>query len=127
VPFRLKLDWPRQIAWVRVLLAVAALGISYFSPLRGGALLFFYGLLVLYLVLSVMVAGRGIRPGGLLGCWPCSATRFASWSWLALAPAAYGWLPFSSFIFWPKVWPSTGPWKWWWWWPWPRSSAPCSR
>jgi signal transduction histidine kinase len=67
VPFRLKLDWPRQIAWVRVLLAAATLGIGYFFPSRATPLLFFYGLLVLYLVLSVMVAGRGIRPGGLLG------------------------------------------------------------
>jgi signal transduction histidine kinase len=67
VPYSLKFDWPRQIAWVRVLLAAAALGISYFFPSRAIPLLFFYGLLVLYLVLSLVVAVRGIRPGGLVG------------------------------------------------------------
>ena len=67
MPFPLKFDWPRQIAWVRVLLAAATLGISYFYPQHVAPLLFFYGLLVLYLVLSVIVAGRGTRPGGLLG------------------------------------------------------------
>ena len=67
MPYSLKFDWPRQIAWVRVLLAAAALGIGYFFPSRVIPLLFFYGLLVLYLVLSLIVAGRGTRPGGLLG------------------------------------------------------------
>ncbi len=67
MPYSLKFDWPRQIAWVRVLLAAAALGISYFFPSRATPLLFFYGLLVLYLVLSLVVAVRGIRPGGLVG------------------------------------------------------------
>jgi signal transduction histidine kinase len=67
VPFPLKFDWPRQIAWVRVLLAAATLGIGYFYPVNVAPLLFFYGLLVLYLVLSLFVAGRGARPGGLLG------------------------------------------------------------
>jgi signal transduction histidine kinase len=67
VPFPLKFDWPRQIAWVRVLLAAATLGISYFYPPHEAPLLLFYGLLALYLVLSLIVAGRGTRPGGLLG------------------------------------------------------------
>ena len=67
MPFSLKFDWSRQIAWVRVLLVAATLGISYFSPSRATPLLFFYGLLVPYLVLSLAVAVRGIRPGGLLG------------------------------------------------------------
>ncbi len=67
MPYSLKFDWPRQIAWVRVLLAAAALGIGYFFPSRAIPLLFFYGLLVLYLVLSLVVAVRGIRPGGLVG------------------------------------------------------------
>jgi signal transduction histidine kinase len=67
VPYSLKFDWSRQIAWVRVLLAAAALGISYFFPSRATPLVFFYGLLVLYLVLSLVVAVRGIRPGGLVG------------------------------------------------------------
>ena len=47
MPFPLKFDWPRQIAWVRVLLAAATLGIGYFYPLHVAPLLFFYGLLVL--------------------------------------------------------------------------------
>jgi signal transduction histidine kinase len=67
VQFPLKFDWPRQIAWVRVLLAAATLSISYFYPLHAAPLLLFYGLLVLYLVLSTILAGRGTRPGGLLG------------------------------------------------------------
>jgi signal transduction histidine kinase len=67
VLFPLKFDWPRQIAWVRVLLAAATLGISYFCPLHVAPVLFFYGLLVLYLVLSLIVVARGTRPGGLLG------------------------------------------------------------
>ena len=65
--FPLKFDWPRQIAWVRVLLAAATLGICYFGPLHVAPLLFFCGLPALYLVLSLIVAGRGTRPGGLLG------------------------------------------------------------
>ena len=65
--FPLKFDWPRQIAWVRVLLAAATLGISYFYPLHAAPALFFYGLLVLYLVLSLIVVVRGTRPEGLLG------------------------------------------------------------
>jgi len=67
VPFLLNFDWPRRIGWVRVLLAAAALGIGYFCPPQAAPLLFFYGLLVLYLLLSLLVAGRGIGPGGLLG------------------------------------------------------------
>jgi signal transduction histidine kinase len=67
VLFPLKFDWPRQIAWVRVLLAAATLGISYFYPLHAAPALFFYGLLVLYLVLSLIVVVRGTRPEGLLG------------------------------------------------------------
>ena len=67
MPFALKLDWPRQIAWVRVLLVAATLGISYFYPLHPAPPLFLYGLLVLYLALSLVVVVRGIRPGGLLG------------------------------------------------------------
>jgi signal transduction histidine kinase len=67
VLFPLKFDWPRQIAWVRVVLATATLGISYFYPVHVAPLLFFYGLPALYLVLSLIVAGRGTRPGGLLG------------------------------------------------------------
>jgi signal transduction histidine kinase len=67
VLFPLKFDWPRQIAWVRVLLAAATLGISYFYPLHVAPVLFFYGLLVLYLVLSLIVVARGTKPGGLLG------------------------------------------------------------
>jgi signal transduction histidine kinase len=67
VLFPLKFDWPRQIAWVRVLLAAATLGICYFYPLHAAPALFFYGLLVLYLVLSLIVVARGTRPGGLLG------------------------------------------------------------
>jgi signal transduction histidine kinase len=67
VLFPLKFDWPRQIAWVRVLLAAATLGICYFGPLHVAPLLFFCGLPALYLVLSLIVAGRGTRPGGLLG------------------------------------------------------------
>jgi signal transduction histidine kinase len=67
VPFPLKFDWPRQIAWVRVLLAAAALGIGYFRPPGVAPLLIFYGLLVLYLAVSFVVAVRGVRPGGLLG------------------------------------------------------------
>jgi signal transduction histidine kinase len=67
VLFPLKFDWPRQIAWVRVLLAAATLGICYFYPLHAAPALFFYGLLVLYLVVSLIVVVRGTRPGGLLG------------------------------------------------------------
>jgi signal transduction histidine kinase len=67
VLFPLKFDWPRQIAWVRALLAAATLGICYFYPLHAAPALFFYGLLVLYLVLSLIVVVRGTRPGGLLG------------------------------------------------------------
>jgi signal transduction histidine kinase len=67
VPYSLKFDWPRQIAWVRVLLAAATLGIGFFWPPHAAPLLFFDGLLALYVVLSLMVAIRGIRPGGLLG------------------------------------------------------------
>lgn len=67
MPYSLKFDWPRQIAWVRVLLAAATLGIGFFWPPHAAPLLFFDGLLVLYVVLSLMVAIRGIRPGGLLG------------------------------------------------------------
>jgi signal transduction histidine kinase len=78
VPFSLKFDWPRQIAWVRVVLVAATLGISYFFPLRVKPLSFLYGLLVLYLVLSLVVAIRGIRPGGLLGLLAlfCDAVYF---------------------------------------------------
>jgi len=67
VLFPLKFDWPRQIAWVRALLAAATLGICYFYPLHAAPALFFYGLLVLYLVVSLIIVVRGTRPGGLLG------------------------------------------------------------
>ncbi len=78
MPFSLKFDWPRQIAWVRVVLVAATLGISYFFPWHVAPLLVFYGLLVLYLVLSLIVAVRGIRPGGLLGLLAlfCDAVYF---------------------------------------------------
>jgi signal transduction histidine kinase len=78
VPFSLKFDWPREIAWVRVVLVAATLGISYFFPWHVAPLLVFYGLLVLYLVLSFIVAIRGIRPGGLLGLLAlfCDAVYF---------------------------------------------------
>ena len=80
MPFSLKLDWPRQIAWVRVVLVAATLGVSYFFPWHVDPLLVFYGLLVLYLVLSLVVAVRGIRPGGLLGLLAlfCDAVYFLS-------------------------------------------------
>ena len=78
MPFSLKFDWPREIAWVRVVLVAATLGISYFFPWHVAPLLVFYGLLVLYLVLSFIVAIRGIRPGGLLGLLAlfCDAVYF---------------------------------------------------
>ena len=78
MPFPLKFDWPRQIAWVRVLLVAATLGISYFYPLHVAPFVVFYGLLVLYLVLSLVVAVRGIRPGGLMGLLAlfCDAVYF---------------------------------------------------
>ena len=77
MPFPLKFDWPRQIAWVRVLLVAATLGISYYFPLQAASLLL-YGLLALYLVLSLVVAIRGIRPGALLGLLAlfCDAVYF---------------------------------------------------
>ena len=67
MPFSLKFDWPRQVAWVRVPLAAAALGTGYFWPPGAAPFLFFDGLLVLYVALSLVVAIRGIRAGGLLG------------------------------------------------------------
>jgi signal transduction histidine kinase len=67
VPYSLKFDWPRQIAWVRVLLAAATLGIGYFFSPHAALFLFFDGLLALYVVFSLVVAIRGIGPGGLLG------------------------------------------------------------
>jgi len=78
VPFPQKFDWPRQIAWVRVLLVAATLGISYFFPLQVTPLPLLYGLLALYLALSLGVAVRGIRPGGLLGLLAlfCDAVYF---------------------------------------------------
>ena len=94
--FPLKFDWPRQIAWVRVLLAAATLGISYLYPLHVAAVVFFYGLLVLYLALSLMVAARGARPGGLLGLLAlfCDAVYF-----LALASFGAGRLWLASVFF----------------------------
>jgi signal transduction histidine kinase len=73
-----KFDWPRHIAWVRVLLVAATLGISYFFPLQVAPKVFFYALLAMYLVLSLMVVARGTRPGGLLGllCLFCDAVFF---------------------------------------------------
>jgi len=96
VLFPLKFDWPRQIAWVRVLLAAATLGISYLYPLHVAAVVFFYGLLVLYLALSLMVAARGARPGGLLGLLAlfCDAVYF-----LALASFGAGRLWLASVFF----------------------------
>ena len=78
MPISLKFDWPRQIAWVRVLLVAATLGISYFWPSHVAPLVVFYGLLGVYLVLSLVVAVRGIRPGGLLGMLAlfCDAVYF---------------------------------------------------
>ena len=78
MPFPQKFDWPRQIAWVRVLLVAATLGISYFFPLQVTPLPLLYGLLALYLALSLGVAVRGIRPGGLLGLLAlfCDAVYF---------------------------------------------------
>jgi signal transduction histidine kinase len=78
VPFSLRFDWPRHIAWVRVLLVAATLGISYFSPMRVAPLFVFYGLLSLYLVLSLVLAIRRVRPGGLLGLLAlfCDAVYF---------------------------------------------------
>ena len=78
MPISLKFDWPRQIAWVRVLLVAAALVISYFWPSHVAPLVVFYGWLGVYLVLSMVVAVRGIRPGGLLGMLAlfCDAVYF---------------------------------------------------
>ena len=78
MPFSLKLDWPRQIAWVRVLLVAATLGIGYFYPWRPAPFLALYALLALYLVFSLFVAIRGVRPGGLLGLLAlfCDAVYF---------------------------------------------------
>jgi len=78
VSISLKFDWPRQIAWVRVLLVAATLGISYFYPPQAAPPLFLYGLLTLYLALSLFVAVRSIRPGGLLGLLAlfCDAVYF---------------------------------------------------
>ena len=78
MPISLKFDWPRQIAWVRVLLVAATVGISYFWPSHVAPLVVFYGLLGVYLVLSLVVAVRGIRPGGLLGMLAlfCDAVYF---------------------------------------------------
>jgi signal transduction histidine kinase len=78
VPISLKFDWPRQIAWVRVLLVAATLVISYFWPSHVAPLVVFYGWLGVYLVLSLVVAVRGIRPGGLLGMLAlfCDAVYF---------------------------------------------------
>ena len=78
MPISLKFDWPRQIAWVRVLLVAATLVISYFWPSHVAPLVVFYGWLGVYLVLSLVVAVRGIRPGGLLGMLAlfCDAVYF---------------------------------------------------
>ena len=78
MPISLKFDWPRQIAWVRVLLVAATLGISYFWPSHVAPRVVFYGLLGVYLVLSLVVAVRGIRPGGLVGMLAlfCDAVYF---------------------------------------------------
>jgi signal transduction histidine kinase len=74
----MKFDWPRQIAWVRVLLVAATLAISYFWPSHVAPLAAFYGLLGVYLALSLLVAVRSIRPGGLLGLLAlfCDAVYF---------------------------------------------------
>ena len=95
MPYSLKFDWPRQIAWVRVLLAAVTLGAGYFWPPHAAPFFFFNGLLVLYLVFSLVRGDpRHQRWAACWACWRCSATRFTSWSWLASASAAYGWLPF---------------------------------
>jgi two-component system NarL family sensor kinase len=67
VPYSLKFDWPRQIAWVRVVLAATTLGSGYIWPPQGAPFFFFNGLLLVYLAFSLVVAIRGIKPGGLLG------------------------------------------------------------
>jgi len=47
--------------------AAATLGSGYIWPPQGAPFFLFNGLLLLYLVFSLVVAIRGIRPGGLLG------------------------------------------------------------
>jgi signal transduction histidine kinase len=66
VLFPLKLDWPRDSAWVRVLLAAATLGISYFYPPAAPPVLF-YALIGLYLVHGIVVAARRVGQRGMLG------------------------------------------------------------
>jgi hypothetical protein len=123
VPFSLKFDWPRQIAWVRVLLAAATLGISYFCPLHVAPLLLFYGVLVLYLVLSLVVVAprhQAGRPAGLLALFGDAVFFLVLVSFgadrLWLASIFFLYLLAEALAFY-------GPWKWAWLWPSPPSSA----
>jgi signal transduction histidine kinase len=66
VLFSSKLAWPRQVGWVRVLLATIA-PVSAYLLLPGAALPTFYGMMALYLVYALVVALRGSSHAGMLG------------------------------------------------------------
>jgi signal transduction histidine kinase len=69
VRFPAKFAWPRCVSWARVLLAAAALAISYHylpGPVGTPALLY-YVLLGLFLAYSIVVAARGREQTGMLG------------------------------------------------------------
>ena len=61
-----KFDWPRYVAWARVLLSIAALAAAYLL-LPAGVPAIFYGLMALYFVYAVVVGVRGHSHSGMLG------------------------------------------------------------
>ena len=64
--FLSQLAWPRQIGWVRVLLAAISPAVAYlFMP--GGVAPMFYGVMGLYLIYALVVALRGRNYTGMMG------------------------------------------------------------
>ena len=61
-----QLAWPRQIGWVRVLLAAISPAVAYLF-LPGGVAPMFYGVMGLYFVYALVVALRGRSYTGMLG------------------------------------------------------------
>jgi signal transduction histidine kinase len=61
-----KFDWPKSVSWARVLLAVAALVLSYVY-LQPSALPLYFAVMAVYLAYGVAVAVRGGGRAGVLG------------------------------------------------------------
>jgi len=92
VPFQSQNTWGRTVAWVRVALAAAVVGLGYLNPPRPSA--FYQAVLGIYLVYAILAALRSKPQTGMIGMlalfgdavyFLVVASRGPATVWLALA------------------------------------------